>query len=244
MALEEERRRLLRSFAVPLLFVFLLWVVKLFEIISGIKLSFLGIYPQEVRGLIGIVTGPLIHGDLSHLLANSAPLLVLGAAMFYFYREITYKVFFLLYFMTGLWVWVFARPAFHIGASSIIYGLATFIFISGLIRRNKRLMALALVVAFLYGSLVWGIFPEFFPEKNISWEGHLMGILAGLVLAVYFRKEGPQRERYRWEEEEEEEEAGDNDEDEDDDDDAYWKTTISDQEMKSLRSIYRIRRRT
>jgi membrane associated rhomboid family serine protease len=208
-------------------------VVKFVEVLSGFDLGFLGIYPLRASGAIGIITSPLIHGDFSHLLANSIPLLVLGTALFYFYKEISVKVLILLYAMVGVWVWVFAREAYHIGASGLVYGLATFIFFSGLIRRNMRLMALAMIVAFLYGGMVWGVFPEFFPEKNISWESHFMGILAGLVLALFYRKEGPQREVYNWEEED----------DDEDDDNAYWKTDITEGEIKQINQIYRVRRR-
>ena len=103
--------------------------------------------------------------------------------------------------MTNLWVWAAARNAFHIGASGLVYGFASFIFFSGIIRKNIKLMALSLLVVFLYGSMVWGIFPI---DYRISFEAHLFGSIAGLLLAIYFRKEGPQREEYEWEEEEEE----------------------------------------
>lgn len=235
-----DKKRLIYSFILPGLFVFLLWVIKTVEWIGGFSLGFLGVYPLKATGLIGIITAPLIHSDFSHLLANSLPLFILGAALIYFYKQISLRVFFLIYFMVGIWVWVFAREAYHIGASGVVYGLATFIFLSGLIRRNTRLMALALVVAFLYGSFVWGVFPEFFPEDNISWESHLMGIIAGAVLAVFYRKEGPQRERYSWEIEEEfYDDVGDDEEE--DDENAYWKSTITDTEIKNISRRYRFR---
>jgi membrane associated rhomboid family serine protease len=239
--MDSDKKRLINSFILPALFVFLLWVIKVIEWIGGFSLGFLGVYPLSPKGLIGIVTAPLIHSDFSHLAANSVPLFILGAALVYFYREISLKVFFLIYLMVGVWVWVFAREAYHIGASGIVYGLASFIFLSGLIRRNSRLIALAMVVAFLYGSFVWGVFPEFFPEQNISWESHLMGIIAGSILAVYYRKEGPQREKYSWEIEEEF--YDDDDDDDDDNGHSYWKTTITDEEIKNISQRYRPRKR-
>jgi membrane associated rhomboid family serine protease len=239
----DDKKRLIYSTIPAILFVILLWVIEVFEWLSGISLSFLGVYPLEWSGLIGIIGAPLVHSDFSHLAANSVPLLVLGSALFYFYRPIAYKVFIWGYILTGLWVWVFAREAYHIGASGVVNALAAFIFFSGLIRRNTRLIALAMVIAFLYGSLIWGVFPEFFPEDNISWESHFMGLLAGTLLAFYFRKEGPQRERYSWEYEEEDYWADEEDEDEDEDENAYWRTTISDEEVKNIRRVYRFRRR-
>jgi membrane associated rhomboid family serine protease len=236
-----EQKKLIYSIIPPLLFVSVLWLIKIVEWTGDFSLSFLGVYPLKAEGLIGIVTAPLIHGDFSHLAANSLPLLILGSSLIFFYRDISLKVFLLIYLITGLWVWVFAREAYHIGASGVVYGLATFIFVSGIIRRNARLSALAMVIAFLYGSFVWGIFPEFFPERNISWESHLMGIIAGLILAIYFRKEGPQREKYSWEFEEEAELLDEDDEEAEDG--AYWNTTLSDEEIKNIKHVYRYRRK-
>ncbi|MBE9491575.1 MAG: rhomboid family intramembrane serine protease [Bacteroidetes bacterium] len=208
-----DKKRILYSLVFPFIFVFILWMVKVVEVLLDISLVNLGIYPLSAKGLPGIITAPLIHSDFSHLVANSTSLFVLLAVLFYFYKEIAFKIFFLIYLFTDIWIWFGAREAFHIGASGLVYGLVSFLFVSGIIRRNPRLMAITLLVTFLYGSLIWGIFPEFFPGRNISWESHLMGLIAGFVLAIYFRGHGPQRKKYEWQ-----------DEDEDDDENAYWKT--------------------
>ena len=201
--MNEDKKRLLLSLVFPAIFLGLIWMVKLAEIVFSIDLGFLGVYPLKASGLIGIFTYPLIHGDLSHLAANSVPVFVLGFMIFYFYKEIAWKIILLIYLLSGVWLWFLARDAYHIGASGLIYGMASFVFFSGLIRRDVRLISVSLVVIFLYGSMIWGVFPDFFPDRNISWEGHLMGAVAGLVLAVYFRKDGPQRKRYEWEDEDE-----------------------------------------
>jgi len=207
-----EKQKFYHSLVFPFFFLLLIWLVKIVEVLFNLDFSHFGIYPLTSKGLIGIITSPLIHSSFSHLFANSFPLFVLSVALFYFYKKIAYRVFFLIYLMTGIWVWFGAREAFHIGASGVVYGLAAFLFVSGLIRKNPRLLAITLIVTFLYGSMIWGIFPDFFPEKNISWESHLMGLVAGLALAFYYRKTGPQPKRYEWE-----------DDDDDDDENAYWK---------------------
>lgn len=233
---------------IPSLFVFLLWMVRIIETIGEYEFGFLGIYPLRWSGLVGIIASPFIHGDFSHLISNTVPLLVLGSALFYFYKDLALRIFLWLFLLTGFWVWIAARPAYHIGASGIVYGLATFIFASGAIRKHSGLMAVALVVVFLYGSLVWGIFPEFFPEKNISWESHLLGMVAGLILAIYYRNVGPQRQKFEWELEEEEGgrsdpgpsgEEGVNGEYESDVEDDYWKTDITDEEIKKIKRVFR-----
>ncbi len=199
-----EKRKIANSLVFPSIFLVLMWLVEIFEVSSGIDLAFLGIYPRNAKGLIGIITSPLIHSNFSHLSANSLPILVLGASIFFFYKEIAFKIFLLIYLLSGIWVWFGAREAYHIGASGLIYGMGSFLFLSGILRKDTRLMAVSLIVIFVYGSMIWGIFPEFFPEKNISWESHLAGLIAGVILALYFRSSGPQRKKYSWELEEDE----------------------------------------
>jgi len=199
MAMTPEKARLIKSAIVPTMLIAVFWVIRIFENISGIDLSMFGILPLQPEGLYGIICSPLLHADFPHVLANSIPFFVLGSALFFFYHEIALRVLALSWLLTGIWVWCFARGgAYHIGASGVVYALASFHFFSGLIRREPRLMAFTLLVVFLYGSMVWGVFPDFFPTKNISWESHLMGLLAGLILAFYYRSSGPQRPRYDW----------------------------------------------
>jgi membrane associated rhomboid family serine protease len=128
------------------------------------------------------------------------PLFFLSLALFYFYSEVAIKVFIWTYFLTGLLVWIGGRDAWHIGASGVVYGLASFLFFSGIIRRYFRLIALSLLIVFLYGSMVWGLFPGVY--KNVSWESHMLGFFAGVVLSVWYRNQGPQQPVYEWMEEE------------------------------------------
>jgi membrane associated rhomboid family serine protease len=156
-----------------------------------------------MEGLTGIITSVFIHGDLDHILSNSWPLMVLGMLLFFFYKRIAKPVFLWIWLVSGLWLWIGGRnseniPVYHIGASTLIYGLATFLFFSGIFRRHLGLMVVSALVVFLYGSIMWGIFPL---KTEISWEGHLFGAIAGLLVAFNYRKEGPQRKTYEWENE-------------------------------------------
>ena len=195
----EEKSLVRKSVTYPFLFVALLWVIKLLEVYFKWNLVDFGIRPRVPAGLIGIITGPLIHANYDHLLSNTLPLLVVGTGIIYFYREIAFRVVVLIYLFTGFWVWMAARPDSHIGASGLIYGFVCFLFFSGVFRKDRRLLSISLLVTFLYGSLVWGILPV---DQSISWESHLYGSIAGILCAIYFRKEGPQAPVHVWEEEE------------------------------------------
>lgn len=196
------RKKLLLSIIIPGILIFLMWLVKIIEVLFEIDFSGFGIYPLTARGLPGIIFSPFIHADINHLFNNSLPLFFLSVALFYFYSEVALKIFTWTFFLTGLLVWIAGREVWHIGASGLVYGLASFLFFSGIIRRYFRLIALSLLIVFLYGSMVWGIFPGIY--KNVSWESHMLGFFSGVVLAVWYRKEGPQKPVYEWMEEEKE----------------------------------------
>jgi len=194
------RKRILLSMIIPGIFVVIMWLVKDVELLFGIDLSDFGIFPLSARGLPGILFSPFIHADFGHLFNNSLPLFFLGIALFYFYSDVALKVFTWTYVLTGLLVWFAGRAAWHIGASGLIYGLASFLFFSGIIRKHFRLIALSLLIVFLYGSMVWGLFPGVY--KNVSWESHMLGFFSGVVLSVWFRNQGPQEPVYEWLDEE------------------------------------------
>lgn len=198
---EAEKKRLLLSMFIPFLLISFMWLIKGSEVLFETEFHFLGIFPGRLSALTGIVTSPFIHSDFKHLFNNTLPLFILGTALFYFYSEISFRVLLWIMLLTGMAVWITGRPAWHIGASGIVYGLASFLFVSGIIRRYIPLMALSLLVVFIYGEMVWGIFPGF--RIDISWESHMLGAAAGLLLAVWYRAEGPQRPLPFYEREEE-----------------------------------------
>ncbi len=205
MSTNEEKQRLQSSALIIAVIIAILWLFKAVELMFDISLAGLGILPLKLEGLTGILFAPLIHGSIKHLISNSVPLFLLGAALFYYYRSKAWLILILSWLLTGLWVWLFARgSAYHIGASGVVYALTAFHFVSGIIRKETRLVAFSLLITFLYGSFVWGIFPGFSIEERISWESHLMGTIAGVVLAYAFRDIGPQRKIYQWPEEDEE----------------------------------------
>lgn len=199
-----HRKRLLLSMAIPGAFLLLAWLVFISSHLLSFSTTRMGIFPHALKGLPGILVSPFAHSGINHIVSNSIPVFVLGTALFYFYGEVSLKVFLLNWLITGLLVWLGGREAWHVGASGIVYGLAFFIFFSGIIRKHFRLMALALLVVFLYGSMVWGMFP--FMPAHISWESHMLGAVSGIFLAVRYRHEGPQPPQYEWMEEEEESE--------------------------------------
>ena len=199
-SLRLARKSFMYALVFPMLFIALLWLVKLLEIWSGVELVRFGLFPRSLHGIIGIFTSPLIHGDVWHLFSNSVPLAAMGIIMFLFYREIAFPVFFWIYIMTGLWVWAAGREVYHIGASGLAYGFVCFIFFSGIFRWDKRLLRPSIVVLLFYGGMIGGVLPG---QPHISWESHALGSLAGIVTAFYFRKDGPQPAKYEWENEEE-----------------------------------------
>ena len=187
------------AFKVSLCFVAILWIVALLDWGLGLELIRFGVRPRSLAGLPGILFSPLLHGSFPHLLSNSLPLAVLGTGMLYLYPHSALKVIPAVYMGPGLAVWVFGRPALHIGASGLIYGLAIYVLISGIIRRDTRAVSASMLVFFLYGTLLWGFFPN---KTSVSWETHLIGALIGLVLALLFRRlDVPPRKRYAWENE-------------------------------------------
>lgn len=180
----------------PLLFVLSIWVVFWAEVRFGFNFTRLGIYPLAVKGIPGIALSPLIHSGLTHLLHNSLPLLILSAALFYFYRPIAWKVIIFGILLSGLMTWLIGRPSYHIGASGLIYVLVSFTFFKGIFAKHYRLIALSLMVVFLYGGMIWYTFPI---KDEISWEGHLSGFLVGLFFALVFRKQIAKPKKYEWE---------------------------------------------
>ncbi len=187
-----------------LVFILFLWIIHLLNYYFVLNLHELGIFPRSLEGLIGIIFSPIIHSssDHNHIINNSIPFLILGWALFFFYRPVAWRVLFFSWISTGLLVWFSARDAFHIGLSGVIYSLLFFLFFSGVFRKDTRLLTVALLVVFIYGSMVWGIFPY---DWKISFESHLSGSIVGVVLSIIFKKQKAsfKKVKTQWEIEEE-----------------------------------------
>lgn len=235
MESQDEKRLLLSSMLIPVILLMVMWLVKIVEVVFHLDLGFLGIKPLSVEGLPGIVFFHFLHGNWKHLISNSVPILILGTSLYYFYRPIANKILLILLFSTGLLTWCGARGGVHIGASALVYGLCFFLMLSGFLRRDRKLIIISLVVVFLYGSLVWGLYPKYAIENNISWEGHLSGFVMGIVLAFFYKNEGPQREDYIWEDDDE------TDDDENTNEKPYWE--IPEPDKDDLTIVYRFRKK-
>jgi membrane associated rhomboid family serine protease len=181
---------------VPFLMVFSLWIVFWIELRFDFNFNTNGLQPRTFSGLQGILFSPFIHSNLEHLYNNSLPLFVLLSALFYFYESVRFQILTWGLIGVGVLTWLIGRDSFHIGASGIVYMLTSFLFFKGIWSKNLRLIALALIVVFLYGSMVWGIFPQ---QERISWEGHLSGLIIGIILALIFKTKIESPYIYNWE---------------------------------------------
>jgi membrane associated rhomboid family serine protease len=202
---DSERARANFRLAVRLAlgFVALIWFIQLLNWALDLGVEDFGVRPRELAGLPGILFAPLMHSGFPHLIANSLPVLIVGTAMLYLYPSAALRVLPAVYLGPGVAVWLFARGGVHVGASGLIYGLVSYVFVAGLIRRDRRAIAASLLVSFLYGASVWGVLPI---ERGVSWETHLAAALIGLALALALRRlDIPPRRRYTWEDEKDDE---------------------------------------
>jgi membrane associated rhomboid family serine protease len=194
-----QNKRLSQSILYSILVITLLWCLKSAEILFGLDLSFMGLVTLDTSGLLGILTAPLIHGSLEHIFNNTFAILILASFLYYGYPKSWYKVLTLVWVLSGVGVWLFARQASHIGASGITHGLFFFLFIASIFRRDKSSVAIMMIAFLLYGGMTMTIFPR---EEGISFEYHFFGALAGVIAALIWRDSDPKPavKRYEWEE--------------------------------------------
>ena len=205
-----EKKRVRLAMIPSLLFVALVWLAFIIDhsAIFGSRMSTLGIFPGVLKGLLGIFFSPFLHSSFSHLWSNTLPLLIQIWLLFYFYRNIAFPAFIYLWLLSGVFTWILGRSSYHIGASGLVFALLFYLFFSGILRRYTPLIAVSLVVAFIYGSTIWSMLPiAELVDVSISWEGHLSGAISDLIIAVVFRKQGPQRPAKIWIEDDEEDDV-------------------------------------
>ncbi|MFN3564609.1 MAG: rhomboid family intramembrane serine protease [Burkholderiaceae bacterium] len=180
-------------------FVALLWLIHGMNWAADLDPAPFGVRPRQLAGALGILSAPLVHSGFAHLVANTAPLAVAGTAMLFLYPSASLSVLPAVYLGPGVAVWLFGRDAAHLGASGLVYGLVAYVFVAGLLRRDRRAIAASLVVAFMYGSLAWGVLPT---REPVSWETHLAAALIGVAAAFALRRlDVTPRKRYAWEDE-------------------------------------------
>lgn len=190
-----------RSALIASLVITLLCMIELLDRGLQLELYRFGIYPRSLPDILNILSAPLIHGSWAHLLSNSFTLLVLLATLLYAYPRSAGPALALIYIGSGVGVWLFARESYHFGASGLTHGMMFYIFTSGILRRDRVSIALAMIVFFLYGGMIWSIFPQ---DPDISYESHFFGAITGVLGAFIFsrRDPGPPEKKYDWEEEE------------------------------------------
>ena len=204
-----EKKRVWLALIPVIVLITLIWLIHIIQIseIFEYNLTNLGILPREASGLKGILFSPLLHSSFSHLWSNTLPLIILTWFLFYCYRRISFISFVLLWIISGSFTWLIGRGSYHVGASGLVFALLFFLFFSGVFRKYIPLIAVSLVVIFIYGGTIWSIFPVTeIIDSSISWEGHLSGAIGGLIVAIIFRNQGPQRPVKVWEDEDDEEE--------------------------------------
>ena len=194
----DELNKLKRAFYIVLFFTAILWCIKVVEILLNLNFGNLGVHPNTMSGLVGVFTAPLIHGSYVHLIANTPAVIILGTALIYGYPRSCWIVIPVIWIGTELGVWFTARPVFHFGASGLTYGSMFFIFVVGILRKDRQAIALSLLVFFLYGTMIWGIFPH---QPGVSFESHIWGAAMGILCAVLLRNRDPipPIKHYAWE---------------------------------------------
>lgn len=199
---QRDRKRFVAGLLISVGFIALLWWIKMIETWLGTSFSALGVHPRTVLGLVGVLTAPVLHGSIGHLINNTLPLLVLGTLAISIYPRAARPALVLIWLGSGLGIWLIGRESSHLGASGLSHGLMLFLFVLGLLRRDRPAIAAAMIAFFLYGGMLLTVLPG---DPQVSWEAHMSGAVCGVIAALlWFRRDPPPaRKRYSWEDEEE-----------------------------------------
>ncbi|ARV16684.1 rhomboid family intramembrane serine protease [Polaribacter sp. SA4-12] len=190
-----QLKRSKSTFFIPIAYVLAIWLIYWVEISFNFNFNKYGVFPRTLLGFRGVFLTHFIHSNPSHLFNNSIPLFVLLSSLFYFYKDVAYKVLLFGGFLAGFLTWCIARESYHIGASGIVYLLFSFVFFSGMIKKHYRLVSISFIIIFLYGSMIWYVLPI---KDGVSWEGHLSGFVVGLFFAITYRNKGIIKEEHQF----------------------------------------------
>ncbi|MGB0850745.1 MAG: rhomboid family intramembrane serine protease [Bacteroidia bacterium] len=207
--------KLVDSIVWPLVITIAIWIVFFLNMTTVVNLNSFGMHPWDVRGVLGIFTMPFLHANFDHLFSNSVPLVLLMGFIFIYFKKDSSKILALNMLSTGfILLFLGQEGTTHIGASGLVYAFIFFLITHAFLSKNKEMLAAAFILIFLYGSLIYGLFPEYgrLIGKNISWEGHLAGAISGVIWGYLFRNTGPQQKTF----------FHDEDELDDDDEIGYW----------------------
>jgi membrane associated rhomboid family serine protease len=175
------------------LFVGAIWAVYVLSLPFP-DLDQYGVIPRRPGGLFGIVAMPFLHANLYHVVSNTIPLFVL-LTLLAGSRAGSWQVVAAIVVLGGALLWVFGRPAIHIGASGLVSGLVAFLILSGFLELRLVPLVIAILVGFLYGgSILMGVLPRL--GSQVSWDGHLCGAIAGGMVA-YLLARGPRLDRLK-----------------------------------------------
>ncbi|MFC7220312.1 rhomboid family protein [Streptomyces polyrhachis] len=162
----------------------LLWILESADRVSGHALDTFGIQPRDPGELRDVVPAAFTHFGFEHLAANTLPLLVLGFLAAMGGTRRFFGVVVMIVLASGLGVWLVAPPNSNTaGVSGVIFGLFGYLIVRGFVDRRAVDILIGVVVAVLYGSMLWGILPT---QEGVSWQGHLFGLLGGVAAAFYF----------------------------------------------------------
>ena len=173
-----------KSIVTALSIVSLLWIIFVVDLIIPVDFTNFGVIPRTIEGIKGILFSPFLHLNLSHILSNTMPLLILLTGLFLFYSNIAWRILALSIIISNSFVWILGRNVIHVGASGVIFSLVGFFIFSAIFKKNIKALILGIFVFFMYGGIIWGVLPG---QPGISWEGHLFGFLTGILLAYFFR---------------------------------------------------------
>lgn len=233
------RKRIKLSIIPAIILLFFIWIMFVIDYTQVFYFNFsrLGIYPLRINGLVGVISSPFVHASFSHLISNTVPLLIMVSMIFFFYNQIAFKSIALLWVISGILTWLLGRNAYHIGASGLVFALVFFLFFSGLFRIYTPLVAVSMIVIFIYGSTIWSIFPiSEFVDASLSWEAHLSGAISGFLVALLYRNQGPQKPEIIWDDDEDLEEESDSFIETFDNDESSLKC-VSNDDLKSKKSV-------